>query len=315
MKRRVNILATTLLVVLAVGVWFVASRQRTTIATIAAAVPMAPRDPAQSPVTLAATAPQPPAQGPVPSATDGPARHVARYGETVSSLATDLLGGDSKTNRDAIVNANPSLKGDPDRLLEGTAYRIPAASDVPTVVPAPVPTPAAVPEPRVEGAAPVARARPAPVLKYTATAGDTVGTLSGAFLGGDDASRQDAIIRANPSLRADPDHIVAGRSYRIPAPHGLSAAAAAAPALVMVPPTTQPDEDQLVAAGSPRVLRYTARPGDTLAVMAVKLLGSDTPGTRSSIVNSNAALKADPDRVVAGKTYWIPAPTADGQTP
>ena len=46
--------------------------------------------------------------------------------------------------------------------------------------------------------------------------------------------------------------------------------------------------------------------------LAIALLGSDTKANRDAILNTNPALKADPDRIVAGQTYWIPAPVAPG---
>jgi len=155
---------------------------------------------------------------------------------------------------------------------------------------------------------PKVSAKPVRVLKYIAVPGDTVGKMAAAFLGGEDQATQDLILNANPSLKANPDHVEAGQSYRIPVPEGLSAvtsAAAAAPR-----PTTQPDADQIVVAGSPKTLSYTAHAGDTVSKMAIQLLGSDSQSARDAIINSNPTLKKDPDRVIAGQTYFIPAPTA-----
>jgi nucleoid-associated protein YgaU len=155
---------------------------------------------------------------------------------------------------------------------------------------------------------PKVSAKPVRVLKYIAVPGDTVGKMAAAFLGGEDQATQDLILNANPSLKANPDHVEAGQSYRIPVPEGLSAvtsAAAAAPR-----PTTQPDADQIVVAGSPKTLSYTAHAGDTVSKMAIQLLGSDSQAARDAIINSNPTLKKDPDRVIAGQTYFIPAPTA-----
>lgn len=59
------------------------------------------------------------------------------------------------------------------------------------------------------------------------------------------------------------------------------------------------------------MLRYTAKPGDTVSKLAVALLGSDTPANLELILRSNFNLKQDPDHLVAGQTYWINAPTAD----
>jgi hypothetical protein len=154
---------------------------------------------------------------------------------------------------------------------------------------------------------------PATELNYTAKAGDTVGNLAAAFLGSDDQSHQNAIIAANPSLQADPDRLLVGTSYRIPANDGLSAAPSATTASPR--PTTQPDADQIVAAGSPRTLRYTAKAGDSVTTLAIALLGSDTRAARNTIIASNPSLKLDPDYLVAGQTYWIPAPTAAAQNP
>ena len=105
------------------------------------------------------------------------------------------------------------------------------------------------------------------------------------------------------SLSANPDQIVAGRAYNIPAPDGLSSTAAR-------PAGRQADADDVIARAAPRLLRYTARAGDNVSNLAIELLGSDTVEARDVIINSNPSLKANPDRVVAGQTYVIVAPTA-----
>ena len=140
------------------------------------------------------------------------------------------------------------------------------------------------------------------VLKYTAKPGDSVSALAAGLLGADSKTNRDAIIGENKSLQNDPDRVISGKTYKIPTSTGLSAASVARP-------TTQPDADQLVQIGSNRELRYTARTGDSVSKLAEILLGSDTQENRDAIINNNASLKSDPDRVVAGQTYWIPAPT------
>jgi phage tail protein X len=319
MKNRISFVVLGVLVVLAGLVWMVAKDQRGAIKTaevttaVPIVVPVAEIRPAASIPVLSGTpvvsaAPQLPVVQPDPIILDDPTKHVAKAGETVSSLATNLLGKDSKTNRDAIIDANSSLQANPDKLIAGKAYHIPQLVDVQSTasvaVPAPVPTPAAV--------VPVetVQSQPTKVLKYTAAKGDTVSKLAGAFLGNDDQAHQDSIVNANPSLQADPDQLVAGKAYRIPAPDGLSAAAVTASSKTSARPTSQPDEDQVISANSPRALRYTAVAGDTVTTLAIELLGSDTPEARDAIINNNPALKANPDRIVAGQTYWIPAPTA-----
>jgi nucleoid-associated protein YgaU len=312
--------AKTLLIVSAFAIpagliWYESKSPAQLATTVLIPVPVLVR-PAVAPATPAAL-PQrvviessPAAQAPDRVGADGAITHVVQPGETVSSLAADLDGKNSKTNRDSIIRANLSLQSDPDRLLAGKAYRVPA-TDAPAAVVAPVVTaPAPVEDAVVSPAAPVDHASSTKDLKYTATEGDTVSKLAGAFLGNDDQAHQNKIINANPSLQADPDKLLAAKTYNIPVPNGLSATQNPSPGNVAVRPTTQPDEDQIISANSPRLLRYTAVAGDSVSTLAIKLLGSDTQAARDTIINSNPSLKQNPDRLIAGQTYSIPAPTA-----
>jgi hypothetical protein len=239
---------------------------------------------------------------------DGVLKHIAQPGETVTSLAANILGEDTKANRDTIINANSSLRADPDKLLAGKSYHIPTpvdASATAAAVPvAPVLTPAVekTPTPTVDSSKD---------LKYTAAPWDTVEKLAGAFLGNGDQAHQNAITDANPALQNNPDRLIAGKTYSIPAPAGLSAA----PVEPARRPSTQPDADQIITQSSPRILRYTACAGDTVTTLAIKLLGSDTQEARDTIINNNPSLKRDPDRLIAGQTYSIPAPMAATKAP
>ncbi len=275
----------------------------------APAGPVAEPTPAATP-QIAVVASSPTAQVRDRIGSDGAITHVVQAGETLSSLAADLDGKNSKTNRDSIISANPSLQADPDRLLVGKAYRVPATDAPVAVVVSVDAAPAVVQEMPAAPAAPVAHAASAQDLKYTATEGDTVSKLAGAFLGNDDQAHQDKIINANPSLKADPDKLLADRTYTIPVPHGLSVTQNPSAGNVAPRPTTQPDSDQIIATSSPRLLRYTALAGDSVSTLAIKLLGSDTQAARDTIINSNPSLKQNPDRLIAGQVYSIPAPTA-----
>jgi LysM repeat protein len=284
-------------------------RVETVIPPIAAEAPVAiaevareiaPAAPMESePATPLATAVQtsvpraPAAETPPPAL--GTPRYIAKPGDTLSELAIGLLGQDSKANRDVVVSANPSLQANPDLVVAGQTY-----DRTVSIVEAAV-TPIATPPAAVE---------PEPELKYTAKPGDTVSNLAGALLGGETKTNRDAIVNANSSLQVDADRVVAGKTYTIPAPQGLSAVAKIAPAVEALP-TTRPDSDQIIEAAAARTLRYTAKPGDTVTSLAIALLGSDTKANRDAITNTNASLKANPDSVVAGQTYWIPAPVAE----
>jgi nucleoid-associated protein YgaU len=327
MNKRINIVVLASLAVLVGLVWWVARNGRNTPDStgVATATPANVETPAMSariepaplpiiPVSAAPPIVREPVVQLVEPISEDPTRHVAQPGETVNSLAGDLLGKDTATNRNAIINANPSLQADPDKLLAGKSYHIPSAEQASLAAAAPVEAVAAptIPSPATVAQLPTPTAK---VLKYTATSGDTVSTLAGAFLGNGDQAHQDKIISANPSLQANPDRVLAGKVYRIPAPDGLSASVQSLEPKAVTIPATQPDADQVVADGSARSLRYTARAGDTVTTLAIELLGSDTPETRQAIINDNPVLKQNPDRIVAGQTYWIPAPTAVAQNP
>jgi hypothetical protein len=190
----------------------------------------------------------------------------------------------------------------------------PVPSDAPA--PAVAAAPVAKPQAPADSASPPDTTQPSVAagsreLRYSARPGDSVSVLAAALLGSDNADNRNAIIAANPSLQDDPDRVIAGKTYRISILPGAPMAAAARPdqsSANASTPTTQPDADQLVQAGSDRELRYTAKAGDTVSTLAQALLGSDSKENRDAIVNSNPSLKPDPDRIIAGQTYWIPAP-------
>lgn len=54
--------------------------------------------------------------------------YVAQAGDSLSRIASKLMGSSSKANRDAIIKANPSLQKNPDIVVEGRKYMIPVAA-------------------------------------------------------------------------------------------------------------------------------------------------------------------------------------------
>ncbi len=285
------------------------------LATEAAPMPVAETPVAATPVAT------------MPSATSAPvaaepieykATYTAQWGDTVSNLAAEMPGGNLKSNRDAVIHANESLRQNPDNVVAGTTYAIPADA----VIPVPQATmakevEAAAPQPTVT--APVAAVEPVVIatperadeLTYVARAGDTVSVLANALLGANTKENRDAIVAANPSLQRNPDHLEDGQTYIIPVsesnplakgikrPQAVSSNAGEG---------LSPDADDVISAGSTRDLRYVARPGDTVSTLAVALLGADTIANRVAIVSNNRSLVRDADHVVAGKTYWIAMP-------
>jgi nucleoid-associated protein YgaU len=71
----------------------------------------------------------------------GMTEYKAEPGDSVSKMAMKFLGGNTKTNRDLIVKANPSLQKDPNKVIVGQTYLIPSATErtaaISTIVEAP----------------------------------------------------------------------------------------------------------------------------------------------------------------------------------
>jgi hypothetical protein len=277
LKSTTRIILSTATFVLTGTVWIVASRDNAghTVAdkapqAVSAAPALVTAGAVELPTTVPTVAgvaaivaadvepvPVPAATAVVPAdrvAADGSIKHIARPGDTVSGLAEDILGRDTPANRTAIVNANSSLKADPDKLLAGKAYRIPSPEQVAGSKADTVVIPPAVP-----------------------------------------------VIVAAPTQSTTPVESV-------PAEKAPAEKAPAENAAAAKPSSAEPDADQIVADAAPRMLRYTAREGDTVTTLATQLLGSDTQEARDAIIKNNPSLKRNPDHLVAGQTYWIPSP-------
>lgn len=67
---------------------------------------------------------EPAAPAPLPVVA-GPKQYRAEEGDTVSRMALKFMGGNTRANREAIINANPSLQEDPDKVIVGKTYKIP----------------------------------------------------------------------------------------------------------------------------------------------------------------------------------------------
>ena len=66
---------------------------------------------------------------------------------------------------------------------------------------------------------------------------------------------------------------------------------------------TRPDNTLALAKGK----TYQAGPGDSLGKIAARFYGSSAKPMRDAIVSANPSLKQNPDRILAGVTYAIPA--------
>ncbi len=155
---------------------------------------------------------QKPAAQPPQLAATGQKQYQAQPGDTVSRMAARFLGANTKTNRDLIINANASLKDDPDKVIVGKSYIIPTATN--TTVAHSVPKLAdkvvVVDDPR-------ASARPAAPASaehiYVVKPGDTLTKIAVEQLGTADAVS--AIVELNKL--PDANHIRVNMKLRLPA--------------------------------------------------------------------------------------------------
>ena len=134
-----------------------------------------------------------------------------------------------------------------------------------------------------------AAALPPGARQYKAGTGDTVSRLAARFLGGDSKANRDAIVAVNPTLQKNPDIIVLGRTYVIPAAPTASVAPAPLPTTPTSPAATPTPAPVEVAQQPPQQLPvtvadagtatrpesfYIVKPGDSLTKIAVEQLGS-----------------------------------------
>jgi len=132
-------------------------------------------------------------------------------------------------------------------------------------------------------------ALPPGARQYKAGAGDTVSRLASRFLGSDSKANREAIVAVNPTLQKNPDIIVLGRTYVIPAAPTASVAPAPLPGTAATPapaapaPTPTTPTPSAVEVSQPPVTVadvtkpesfYVVKPGDSLTKIAVEQLGS-----------------------------------------
>lgn len=157
-----------------------------------------------------------------------PRKYTAVSGDTLSKMASRFLGGNTKTNRDAIVRANPSLHADPNRIIVGHVYVIPATpAPAPATPPASVAsntpsTPAAPSAPLTSGSTDPSATVSQPQYWYTVKENDSLWSIAADQLG--NGSAWTAIKDLNSDVLKGSDVVHPNMRLRLPAKPLASAA-------------------------------------------------------------------------------------------
>jgi len=132
--------------------------------------------------------------------------YVAQPGDTLGKIAARTMGTNSKANRTAIINANPAMRDDPDLIVAGATYMIPAAAT-------PAPTPALTPTPTDPTAT-----TPPPATStadvYVVVAGDNLWRIASDVCG--DPGTLDQIRQINKDVLKGKDNLKVGMKLKLP---------------------------------------------------------------------------------------------------
>jgi nucleoid-associated protein YgaU len=109
--------------------------------------------------------------------------------------------------------------------------------------------------------------------QYTVEPGDSLSRIALRQMGANTKANREAIVKANPSLQADPDRVIIGQTYNIPLTAGGAAQAQTPPAAAN-PPTAERTPAPIKAAVAE--YWYQVQPGDNLWKIAKEQLGDTT---------------------------------------
>jgi nucleoid-associated protein YgaU len=140
--------------------------------------------------------------------------------------------------------------------------------------------------------------------QYTVEPGDSLSKIALRQMGANTKANREAIIKANPSLQADPDKVVIGQTYNIPPAPGVSAQAQGrVPAPTPQQPAPERTAAPIKAAGAE--FWYQVQPGDNLWKIAKEQLGDAS--TVPAIKELNKANVKNWDVLPAGTKLRMPA--------
>ena len=137
---------------------------------------------------------------------------------------------------------------------------------------------------------------PATSMKtYTAEGGDTLGKIATKAMGANTKANRDLIVKANPSLQANPNKVVMGDSYNIPVQTPTAA----------VTPKPEPRETAAPAPAPSNSIEYIVKEGDRLSKIAREQCGSITFVSQILEMNKDV-LKGDPDKLKINMKLKLP---------
>jgi Tfp pilus assembly protein FimV len=191
---------------------------------------------------------------------------------------------------------------------------------VTTVTNPPVPTDielSKVAEAHGEPLVSTADSKPAPgsAQAYVAQPGDSLSKIASHFLGSGSKANRDLIVKANPSLQANENMIIAGKTYQIPAAHKASAKADATVASAdsatpaVDDSTAKPasaTQDKPSKAESDAGYVYTVQPGDNLTRIARDEVGDVHAVAAIQELNPDKLKGPNHDILIAGSKIRLP---------
>jgi nucleoid-associated protein YgaU len=143
-----------------------------------------------------------------------------------------------------------------------------------------------------------------PARKYKAEAGDTLAKIAMKNYGSSSKAYRDAILEANPTLQANPNLVIEGRTYAIPE---IKAAgdAPGTPPIQTAWASQRPQQPRLPASSDST---YVVEEGDNLTRIATEQLGS--PDGVAAIKELNRDLLKGGDLIRPGMKLKMPAKIA-----
>jgi nucleoid-associated protein YgaU len=119
--------------------------------------------------------------------------------------------------------------------------------------------------------------------EYTVKEGDSLGRIASRLMGSSNKANQDAIVKANPSMKGDPNRIIVGRNYRIPIV-GVVVASTAAPAATA---TVEPKKPAETKTADTNTYWYKVKENDNLWKIASDQLGNGNAWTAIKELNKD----------------------------